>query len=385
MGMNRKIKVLIVVYRLKIAGAENVALSLAKGLNKEKYEPIICCLKDNKIGKELQDYNIRVFNLNKIGRFDFTVLFKLLKLIKKEKVDIIHTHSFSPNLWGRLAAIIGRVPVIISTEHTVATVKTNLHKIIDKILAKFTTKIISVSMVVRNSILEEENISPDKILTIYNGIDIKSLSVNKEDMKKKSGSLGIDLSKPVVVSVGRLEPPKGHIHLLEAAKIVTKEFKSVQFLIIGDGYLKPQLEKMAANLGITNNIIFAGFRSDIADILSLADIAVMSSVREGFSIALLEYMASGKPIVVTDVGGNKEAIENGVSGLIVPACDTKALGEAILYLLKNKDIALELGRKAKRKLEAEFTLTNMVNKIQQLYDECRNRRKYARFFWWDRL
>lgn len=180
-----RLKVLIVIYQLKIGGAEKVAVSLAKGLNRQKYEPMVCCFKGGILGRELQDCNIPVFNLNKSGRFDFSVLYKLFKIIKREKIDILHTHSFSSNLWGRVAGIIGRVPVMISTEHTVATVKTNLQKHIDKILAKFSSKIISVSKIVKISLVKEENIPSNKIITIYNGIDFKILWRNKEVIKKK--------------------------------------------------------------------------------------------------------------------------------------------------------------------------------------------------------
>lgn len=367
-----KLKVLIVVYKSEIGGAERVAVSLAKGLNRQKYAPLFCCFKGGILEKEVQGYKIPVFNLNKSGRFDFLVLFKLLNIIKKEKIDIIHTHSFSPNLWGRVAGIIARVPLIIGTEHTVATAKTNLQKHIDKILAKFTSKIISVSESVKNSLLEEENISPDKILTIYNGIDFTVSTHGKDIMDKKRKELGIDLHKKVIVAIGRLEPPKGYEYLLESAKIVTREFPSVLFLIVGNGYLRSDLEKLANDLNIDKNVIFTGHRTDIDDILSMSDIAVLSSVREGFSISLLEYMACKKPIIATDVGGNREAIISGESGIIVPPNNPVALAKGIMKLLTDNKMAEDMGMKARERYNEYFTTQRMIIQIEKIYETLYN-------------
>lgn len=139
-------------------------------------------------------------------------------------------------------------------------------------------------------------------------------------------------------------------------------------MIVGDGYLRSHLEKLAINLNISNNVIFSGHRTDIADILSCSDVAVLSSVREGFSITLLEYMAFGKPIVATDVGGNREAIINGESGIIVPPKDPIALAEGIMKFLKEKKLAEDFGKMAKERFKKKFTIQKMINETEKLYN-----------------
>lgn len=363
-----KLKILVITYKLEVGGAERIAVAIAKGLNKTKFDPTFCCFKGGVLEKELRDHGIPVFNLNKSRGFDLSVLTKLLKIIKEKKIDIIHTHSFSPNFWGRLAGIIARVPVIISTEHSIATVKTRFQKKVDKILVRFSTKIISVSERVKRSLLEEENILPDKILTIYNGIDPMKPSYDKEAISKKCEGLGIDLNKKIIVSIGRLEPPKGYEFLLESAKIVKREFSPVQFVIVGDGSLKHKLEKLTDDLKLKDTVIFLGHRNDIADILSISDIAVLPSVREGFSVSLLEFMSLGKPIIATDVGGNKEAVINGESGIIVPPRDPIALAEWVLKLIKENKTSEDIGMKARERFNENFTVETMIQKIEKLYD-----------------
>jgi len=363
-----KLKILIITYTLEVGGAERVAVSIAKGLNKSKFEPIFCCFKGGALEKDLRDHGISVFNLNKSRGFDLSVLTKLIKIIKEKKIDIIHTHSFSPNFWGRLAGIIARVPVIIGTEHSVASVKTIFQKKADKILAKYSSKIVSVSDRVKLSLCEEENISPDKILTIYNGIDPMKPSSNKEAISKKNEGLGIDLNKKIIVSIGRLEPPKGYEFLLESAKTVKREFPPIQFVIVGEGSLRYKLEKLRDDLKLRDTVIFLGHRNDIADILSISDIAALPSVREGFSVSLLEFMSLGKPIIATDVGGNNEAVINGESGIIIPPMDPIALTQGILKLIQENNTAEDMGMRAMERFKENFTLQTMIQEIEKLYD-----------------
>jgi glycosyltransferase involved in cell wall biosynthesis len=363
-----KVKVLLIIYKLERGGAERVVVSLAKGLSRKKYEIAVCCFKGGVFEEELQACGIPVFKMNKRGLFDLSILFKLLKIIKKEKFDIVHTHSFSANLWGRVAAFLSRVPIVISTEHTLATAKTKMQRHIDNILARITTKIIAVSKTVRNSLLEEENIPADNILAIYNGIDFTPSSIKNEAIQNKKKELGVGLNNKVVVTIGRLEPPKGYEYLLESARTVTDAFPSTRFLIVGGGYLRPALENLAGRLNICDKVILAGPRTDIADILSFSDVAVLPSVREGFSITLLEYMACGKPIVATDVGGNTEAVINGISGIIVPSKDPAALAGGIMNILRDEKLAESLGRNARERFRRKFTIQKMILETENLYE-----------------
>ena len=363
-----KIKVLLLLYSLEPGGAEKVVLSIAKHIDRKRFCPVVCAFKNGRLHPDFAKLKIPIYILNKKGGIDLSLFWKLRRVLKTENIEIIHSHNFSPNFWGRFIGYIVGIPILITTEHTLATSKTRLQKTIDHILSKITTKIIAVSNSVCNSHIREENILPDKVMTIYNGIDFNIPTYPADLLEKKRRELGINNGSKVVVAIGRLEEPKGHEYLLQAAKVILNEFHNVQLLIVGDGYLKSELIRQTNDLGIRKDVIFSGRRNDISDILTMSDIAVLSSIREGFSIALLEYMACGKPIVATDVGGNSEAIITNKSGIIVPPANHLALAAGILKLLKDEPFANRLGMEAQKRYSECFTLKHMVSGIEELYN-----------------
>ena len=172
----------------------------------------------------------------------------------------------------------------------------------------------------------------------------------------------------LITTIGRLEPPKGHINLLKATPLVLNRFPETTFLIIGDGSLRDQLEELAQRLGIKRNIVFTGFRNDINNILYISDLCVVPSNREGFSITVLESMSVGRPIIATDVGGNAEAIVNGESGVIIQSHHPIALADSVITLLKNKKIAEEMAINARKRFEEFFTLDKVIGETMQLYE-----------------
>ena len=360
-------RVLLVLYKLQPGGAEHVALSLATGLLDSPYVPLVCALKDGPLADELRRREIPVVILDKSSRADPAPLLRLVRLLKQQNIHIIHTHSFSPNFWGRLAALIARTPVTITTEHTLASARTPLQRALDRALAPFTSKIIAVSDAVGRSLVEQEGIAPEKIITIYNGIATPSPPPPKA-IRDVAASLGIDPGRPAVAIVGRLDTPKGHDSFLHAARLVADAVPTAQFLVIGDGPLMPSLRSVVQRIGLDGNVTFTGQRRDVPLLLALSTVAVLSSRREGFSIALLEYMAAGKPIVATSVGGNAEALAHGECGLLVPPDDPARLAEAVLALLTQPAVAERLALGARERFHECFSLERMVQQTIRLYD-----------------
>jgi len=364
------IKVLLLLYGVEAAGAEKVALSIAKNIDKGKFKPVVCALRGGRLLNEFLALNIPVYILGKKRGVDFSIIWKLLRILKTEEIKIIHSHNFSPNFWGRVVGRIARTPVLIITEHTIATAKTRLSKIIDFILSKITDKIIAVSNRVRDSHIKEEKIDHEKLITIYNGIeswnyDNKILGIYKKQFLKE---LGISSENYLITTIGRLEAPKGHENLLKAIPMVLKAYPKVCFLMVGDGRLKPELETLAERLSVKENVFFVGYRTDVRNILAISDLCIIPSIREGFSITLLEAMSVGKPIVATDVGGNSEAIIDGESGIIVQPGDPNALANGIITVHKNKILGEEMGIKARKRFEEFFTIQKMIDETEKLYE-----------------
>ncbi|MEM2146428.1 MAG: glycosyltransferase [Candidatus Jordarchaeaceae archaeon] len=371
----RKYNLLQLIYKLEVGGAERVVCSLAKELDKSKFNVGVASFKGGPLADELRKEGIPVFVIGKKWKFDVVFFLRLLRLLLKQRIDILHAHTFSPNFWGRIASIVARVPIIITTEHTVASYKKVWQRRIDKYLSNFSNAIIAVSNEVKKTLVSYCNIDPFKIVVIHNGINynnqktltVEQLCILREHLKLKFGL-------PVILTIGRLSAPKGHIFLLEAISMLLKDNIKAQFLIAGDGPLRNQLEQRAKQLEIQEYVNFLGFRDDVETLLQLADIIMFPSIREGFSIALLEAMAAGKPIIATDVGGNKEAIQSGISGILVPPQDANALKEALLFMLRYKEIALNMGKAGEKRFQENFTISITLTKIQTLYQNLINRK-----------
>ena len=368
MDTGRPITVLYVTYGLEPGGAERVVLSLASRLDRRKYRPLVCSLrKGGSLVADFEANDVKVVITRKKRGFDASVLARMKQLIIEERVGVVHSHNFSANFWGRLAGRWARVPIMIASEHTLASDKSPLQQRADAVLCKWTDKIIAVSESVRRAHIATCQIPPDRITTVYNGIDLHEADTARPRHEVRT-ELGLPGDSPVVAIVGRLAEAKGYRFFLEAAGAVASVLPKTRFLIIGDGPLRETLTETTNRLGLEKHVMFLGYRKDRLDVLNVCDVAVLSSVREGLPIALLEYMLLKKPIVATHVGGVPEAIQDGVTGLLVPPSESGRLALKILDLLCDPTTASRLGLRAHQRLQESFSEDMMVAKTQEVYD-----------------
>jgi glycosyltransferase involved in cell wall biosynthesis len=367
-----KIKVLRIVPSLEVGGVEKTLLSLLPRLKKEGFDVSVCCLyKRDDLAKDMERMGIPIHFIGMRPQIDFDLrylrgIYKLIKFLKKEKIQIVHTHMYKANTPGRIAAIFARVPVIIVNEHNIDDWKNPFQIFTDRVLANFTSKIVTVSDAVRKFYIKK-GIPAHKLITIHNGVDLDRFKVNVDADRKKE-EFGINSSDFVVGTISRIEPQKGHKYLIDAASTVRKEFPNVKFLIVGTGSLKNKLKKYVKNKGLEKDIIFTDKRKDIPEILSIMDVFALPSLREGFSISLLEAMAAGRVVVATDVGGNLEVIDNGENGFIIPANSPRILAEKIIKILKDQKLRNRIGKNAQEKVR-EFSIDNMASKTMELYNK----------------
>ena len=240
-------------------------------------------------------------------------------------------------------------------------------------MSLMTDKITALTDKERDEHLERGIASIEKYVIVHSGVMLQHIMNKDIDVETGKKKLGIPQNSNVIGTVGRLVPVKGHKYLVSAAKRVTKEFENTVFVFVGDGYLESILERQAESLGIRKNTIFAGWRSDVIDVLSLFDIFVLPSLNEGMGKVLIEGMALGKPIVASSVGGIIDLVKNDDNGILVPPRDSDALGDAILKLIRNRNMAQELGRNGKAKVYPEYDTTVMIRQIEGLYENLLNR------------
>lgn len=360
-----------ILHSMRVAGAEKVVYDIIIGLGNGFKFSIFCLESVGPLGEELIKKGILVRALSRKPGVDFSLIGKLAKEIRKDKIDIIHAHQYTPYFYGVLAALLsGRRCKIIFTEHGrhYPDARRPKRVIFNQFLNFFTCSITGVSEFSINSLVEYEALPRGKMKVIYNGIrtELFDMPVDRQAKRKE---LGLSLEDKVIGIIARLEPVKDHAMLLRAFEKVVKKIPEAKLLIAGDGKLKDSLQSLARNLRIEKSVFFLGVRRDIAELLKALDVFVLSSLSEATSVTLLEAMAAGIPIVATKVGGSPEIVMDGKTGLLVPRSDDKAMAEALIEVLSNSDKAKNMGLAGKQRVNELFTLDKMTKAYSELYNK----------------
>ncbi|MBU2544930.1 glycosyltransferase family 4 protein [Patescibacteria group bacterium] len=324
---------------------------------------------------------IKIVNFNRgLNIFSHIVsLFKLYFYFKKEKFDIVHTHTPVPGLLGQLAAKMAGVPIIINTIHgfyfadSSNFLKRNFYAFIEKLSAKFSDSILSVSQGIIDTAIEEKICREDLLHYLGRDIDIDRFNPDKfstDFILQKKKELGINPDKRVIGIVGRLVKEKGYLELFQAFKDVLKRFPNTSLLIIGPEESKKK-DKINSNLikilATKKNIFFLGQRTDVDELYALMDIFVLPSYREGIGASILEASAMGKPVISTNIPGCREAVDEKKTGILVPAKDSEKLAEAIIYLFENPEKAKQFGQAGREKIKREFSGNIVLDRIEKEY------------------
>lgn len=363
-----EVNLLYLITELNVGGAEKVLARLVAGLNKEKYRILVCSLqKKGPVADEIEQCGIKVVSLDMKGKLNLNAPLKLFSLLKKEKVDILHSYLFHANLLARIVGRLARVPIIISSERTME-MEGNHRVIINRLTAFLADCITANSNSVREFISRQISIDPKKLVTIYNGLDVSEFQGkrNSSEVRKK---WGIDPDKVVIGCVARLDPRKGHEYLFKAAVRVVDKHPNALFLLVGYGLLRKKLEDMTEELGLASKVIFTGVCDDVPRMLSIMDIFVLPSLYEGFPNAVLEAMAASRPVVATSVAGTPEIVVDNETGILVPRANPEALAEAINSLIQTPERAEKMGRAGRLRVENYFSLEKMVKRTEELYEK----------------
>ncbi|MDX1522491.1 MAG: glycosyltransferase family 4 protein, partial [Anaerolineae bacterium] len=294
-------------------------------------------------------------------------------LCRREKFDIVHTHTSKGGFLGRIAARLAGVPLVIHTAHgyvfneTDSKIAALVYTYLERLATYFCDLIISVNDEERLIAIDKKVAGPDKIVTILNGID-----VSKYENATPSEALRHELDPSgnaiLIGTTGRLMPQKGLAYFLQAMPIILEACPSACFVSAGDGPLEAELKRLADKLGIADRCRFLGFRKDIPELLACFDIFVLPSLWEGLSISLLEAMAASNPVVTTNIKGTREVITDGVDGLLVEPASPAALAKAVISLIHDKARAQALARTAKQKINDSFREEVMIERTLALYD-----------------
>lgn len=369
--MDNRITVLYIFAALPIGGAEQVLVTEVAGLDKSRYRPIVSVLSEKgPIGELIEKMGIPVFPLGRMKRnqFDYGIIRDLKEIMRREKVQLVHTHLYDGGKYGRLAARLAGVPAIVHTVHNIYVKRRTKHHWINRGLSRFTDRFIAVSGAVKESMVQYDHISPEKIQVLYNGIDLTQMDVS-EDRKEIRKALGIKPDEVVVGVIARLEEQKGHKVLLEALSLIPQLPDTLKVLLVGDGKLRLFLEEETRKRGFSTCVLFLGTRKPVFPILSALDLFLLPSLWEGFSVALLEAMAMGLPVIATRVGGAEEVITSGQEGLLIPPGNPQNLAEAIQEALAHLERFQQMAGRGRERVRQNFSEERHLTLLQELYQE----------------
>jgi glycosyltransferase involved in cell wall biosynthesis len=378
----RKIRVLRLFSRLNIGGPAIHVILATAGLDRRRYEShLVVGREGQREGNFFDLAHAKGVNFRVIPSFvrrinpvlDAITLARLYRLMKRERPDIVHTHTAKAGALGRIAARMAKVPVVVHTFHGSVfqgyfdTFSSHIFQRIERRLACWSDAVVGVSPQVAEE-LERRHVAPrSKIEVIYLGLELARYQHPDEHRGSLRHELGVSRDVPLIGCVGRLVPIKDLPTLFRAMVILNKSQPDAILLVVGDGPERQNLELEAYKLGISSNVRFLGFRRDLERIYSDIDLAVNSSINEGTPVALIEAMSSGVPVVATSVGGTPDLFRGGLLGKLVPVSNPQSLSAAILDVLLQRERALELAQKARCQVLKQFQAHRLLSDLDSLY------------------
>ena len=382
--MQRKIKVAHIIARMITGGADENTLFTMEGLDKNKYEvDLITGEKfDESILNKVKNNHFNIIQIKGLKwklnfLYDPIVLIKLIRLMRKNRYDIVHTHTTKAGILGRIAARIAGVPVIVHGLHgsTFEAFDSRLLNwllfLFERLTGRFTDAYISVSGVLSEKYIEKGIGKKENYHTVYSGMELETFYGVREkiDCRTKQRELGIGVEDFVIGNVARLETRKGHKFLLDAFKNIAEKQKDAQIklLIIGEGNKREDLENYVQELHLGDKVIFTGYREDVEELMALMHIFVLTSLREGLPRVLVQAAAVGMPSVAFNVDGVSEIIKDDYNGFLVEVKDLEQLENRIIKYMNNKELFLLHGRNGREFIENKWSIKGMVDRIDKIY------------------
>jgi glycosyltransferase involved in cell wall biosynthesis len=361
-----------------LGGAETLAVDLAIGLDPERYERTLCLTHDQShlagraaqegVRRRLREAGVEVLELGRRSRFAVLPWIRLVRWLRRHRVDVLHAHKFGSNAWAVLCGRLAGVPVIVSHEHMWSYADAGaLRRFVDRRwIAPGSDALIAVSTEGCRQMIEEEGVRSDRVLYVPNGVPAGAAA---GEAAAARAALGLAPDAEIVGTVALLRPEKELGLLVEAVALLREERPRLRAVIVGEGPERKRLEALIAERGVGEEVILAGYREDVQGLLPGWDVAVCCSRFEGGPLSVMEYMDAGLAIVATRVGGLPELLEDGRCGLLVEPDDAAALAAGIGDLLADPERRRELGERARERKREVYSLDGWVARMAALYEE----------------
>ena len=375
-GSDHRVRLIYVISTLDIGGAEGQFGLLAERLNRSRFEVMVITLGDESaLSARLRESGIPVVTLRLLtsggwhGSKLFSAVRRLVTEVQRFRPAIVHGVLIHGYVLGGLAARLCRVPTFISSRRALASVKTRFPplRLMEGWVNRFTRVVVANSEAVRQDTIRTEGLPASQVCVIRNGIGVDGSAEPANETLRTE--LHLQDREPIVAVVSNFIRYKGHVYFCRAFASLVADQPRAAALLIGEGPERPASEALARELGIDRAVHFLGRRSDVGRLLRLADIVVHPSLTEGFSNAILEAMAASKPVIATRVGGNAEAVIDGVTGFLVRSGDADALLTPLRVLTTDPSLRREMGAAGRQRILMEFTVEKMIREYEQLYEK----------------
>lgn len=382
--MPKKNKILHVIDALGRGGTERLLITNLKNIDRNSFDHKVLVLFERRdsLMNELEGLSLPIFQLSLRDKHNFLyAIWKIMRVIRKTEADLVHTHNWYADIYGRIAGKLSG-KIVISTIHDThyepqvlsdapqhSKLKLNSTKYLDMLTANFCADgFIAVSDCVKDSVVRHLGLRNDIIRTIYNSIDLSYFNpIPEEKILQKKKELGIKDGEIVLITLGRVVPMKGQKYMIKALKKIVESRKNVRLFIRGTGWMQSTLEAYRDSLGLKDFVRFLGPQQDIKAFLQAGDIFLFTSLHEGLGIAQLEAMAMKKPVVAFAVGPIPEVVKDKVSGILVEPWDTDKLADAIVSLIDNPERIKEMGREGRAIVFEKFNIQNNVKQLESFY------------------
>lgn len=383
-GDRERVRVLRIIARLNVGGPALHTTLLTERLDPRRYDArLVAGVEAPTEGNYLALHGTALERLTLLpalgrevsGATDPVVLAQLVRLMRRVRPHVVHTHTAKAGALGRLAARLAGVPVVLHTYHGhvfhgyFPPRRTRVFLAIERALARLTDCLLAVSATVRDELLALGVGQPARFRVMPLGLDLDRYGTVEALRGKLRAELGLPADAPVVTIVARLVPIKAHEVFLRAARLVQAALPGSQFLVVGDGERRAPLEALAADLGLAGSIHFLGWRRDLEHVYADSWVVALTSRNEGSPVSLIEAMAAERPVVATRVGGVPDLVEDGLTGRLVPPDDPAALADALVGLLGDGPRRQALGQAARRRVVPAFAAERLVAGMQGLYEE----------------
>ncbi len=358
-----------VLHTLCVGGAEVLAARLARGL-RDRFRFVFACLDQmGTLGEELSREGFPVHVLGRKPGFDWRCSWRLARLLRREQVDLVHAHQYTPFFYGITARLLCRRPAVLFTEHGrhYPDYPRRKRMLVNRLLLGRRDGVVGVGEAVRQALINNEGIRPDRVSVVYNGIDLAAPAGGAPDRAALRREIGVGADDLVLLQVARLDYLKDHATAIATLGHVVKRRPDARLVLVGEGPEEGKIREQVRRDGLEGHVRWLGLRKDVGRLLHAADVFLLTSISEGIPLTLIEAMAAGVPVVSTAVGGVDEVVEDGRTGLLAPSGDAAALAGHVLRLAADAELRGRMAECGRRRAREVFSEGRMHADYVELY------------------